>query len=104
MRTDYDTKDILNVGPTPLAGSTGQLLSKRRRVVANSKSSTKDTSIAMQLLQGCAPGVRDALCRFYCNGEDPARIAADLGITQEEFRSLRMRLMDEFLSRRKADH
>jgi hypothetical protein len=87
-----------------LAGSTGQLLSKVRRVVADSKSSTEDIAIAMELLQGCAPGVRDALCRFYCNGEDPTKIAADLGITQEEFRSLRMRLMDEFLSRRKAGH
>lgn len=75
-----------------------------RRVVADSKSSTKDTEIAMQLLQGCAPGVRNALRRFYCNGEDPTRIAADLGVTSEEFRSMRMRLMDEFLSKRKADH
>jgi hypothetical protein len=86
----------------PLAGSTGQLPSKIRRVVADSKSSTEDTTIAMELLQGYTPGVRRALCRFYCNGEDPTKIAADIGITREEFRSLRMRLMDEFLSRRKS--
>jgi hypothetical protein len=88
----------------PFAGSTGQLRSKTRRVIAESKSSTEDTAIAMELLQGCAPGVRDALRRFYCNGEDPLKIAADIGITPEEFRSLRKRLMDEFLSRRKSGH
>jgi DNA-directed RNA polymerase specialized sigma24 family protein len=92
------------VSLSPLAGSTGRLLSKTRRVVARSKSLTEDTTIAMQLLQVCTPEERRALLRFYCNGEDPASIAADLGITQDEFRGLRMRLQNEFLSRRNSDH
>lgn len=95
-------KSVPSLPPVRLATSAGRRLLKVRSVASYLKSSTEDTAIAMQLLQECAPKEREALLRFYCEREDPAKIATDIGLTSEAFRAMRMRLLDQFISRRNS--
>jgi len=61
-----------------------------RRVIARIQSPSKnDTAIATKILKSSGDTEREALFRFYCQGEVPARIAVELGMTEEVFRDLK---------------
>jgi len=100
---DPGTNTMMNLTPVRLSPSSGRLVWRLRRVIARLKPVPKnDIENAFAILNSCGDLEREAVIRYY-QGEDPARIAAETGMTEDEFRDLRMRLRHRFLSMRSAE-
>ena len=70
----------------------------RHETVSATRLSNHASPLALQIsrladaLRNCDPRDRDALRRYYFDGQTPEQVAHDLGLTDDEFRKVRVRL------------